>query len=60
VIKPSAPDGSTWRLRKTPSGWQALLRVPGPDGGGKLDVKLEVWAPYRDEPALIKDLIMSK
>jgi mono/diheme cytochrome c family protein len=60
VIKPSAPDGSTWRLRKTPSGWQALLRVPGPDGGGKLDVKLDVWAPYRDEPALIKDLLMSK
>jgi cytochrome c553 len=56
----AAPDGAAWRVQKTATGWQALLRLPGPADGGKVQADLNVWAPYRDEPALIKDLLSSK
>jgi hypothetical protein len=56
----AAPDGAAWRVQKTATGWQALLRLPGPADGGKVQVDLNVWAPYRDEPALIKDLLSAK
>jgi mono/diheme cytochrome c family protein len=48
-----APDGTRWHLRKLDGKWQALLRLPA----GSTAVKVLTWAPYRDEPALLKELV---
>jgi hypothetical protein len=48
-----APDGAKWHLRKLDGKWQALLKLPA----GAASVKVQAWAPYRDEPALLKELV---
>src|SRR5262249_16392241 len=48
-----APDGATWHLRKLDGKWQALLRLPA----GATSARVLTWAPYRDEPALLKELV---
>jgi hypothetical protein len=53
------PDGAAWRVQKGGAGWQVLLRVPAP-ADGKVQLDLRVWAPYRDEPALLKELYSAK
>jgi mono/diheme cytochrome c family protein len=50
-----APDGTCWHLRKLGGKWQALLRLPA----GSASAKVLTWAPYRDEPALLKELVTS-
>jgi hypothetical protein len=47
-----APEGTRWHLRKLDGKWQALLRLPA----GSASAKVLTWAPYRDEPALLKEL----
>jgi hypothetical protein len=37
--------------------WQALLEVPARKEAGPLALALRVWAPYRDEPGLLKDML---
>ena len=54
----AAPDGAVWRVRKGGAGWQAFLRAPAA-ADGKLRVDLNVWAPYRNEPELLKELLAS-
>lgn len=53
----AGPEGARWHLRQLGGTWQALLRLPG---GGKVQADVHVWAPYRDEPGLMKDLIPRK
>jgi hypothetical protein len=48
-----APEGARWYLRKLGGKWQALLRLPA----GSASAKVMTWAPYRDEPALLKELL---
>jgi hypothetical protein len=54
------PPGSHWRLQRAGGTWQALLRVPPLAEAGTLRVDLNVWAPYRNEPGLLKELFSSK
>jgi hypothetical protein len=61
VLAPAAtPPGSHWRLRRVGGAWQVLLRVPPLAEAGTLRVDLNVWAPYRNEPGLLKELFSSK
>ncbi len=54
----AAPKGCQWRLERRAGRWQALLQMPaGPD---EMGADLNVWAPYRDEPALLRELTSRK
>ncbi|HVS36716.1 MAG TPA: c-type cytochrome [Gemmataceae bacterium] len=56
----AAPQGSLWRLQKGGAGWQALVRVPSSAADGKAVIDLNVWAPYRNDLNLIKDLLSGR
>jgi hypothetical protein len=61
VLAPgTAPAGSRWQLYRLGNTWQALLQLPRADAAGKVEVLLNVWAPYRDEPGLLKELVGAK
>jgi mono/diheme cytochrome c family protein len=47
------PNGTYWHLRKLDGKWQALLRLPA----GATSARVQTWAPYRDDPALLKELM---
>jgi mono/diheme cytochrome c family protein len=57
VAAATVPDGTRWQLRRVGGTWQALLRLPKPAAAGKVEIAVQVWAPYRDEPALLKELV---
>jgi cytochrome c553 len=54
------PDGAEWRVQRQGGGWQVLLRVPPAGAAAKVKLDLHVWAPYRDEAGLIKEVIAAK
>jgi mono/diheme cytochrome c family protein len=56
----AAPDGSRWRLQHVGDRWQALLRLPPSTTTAPDHVDVDVWVPYRDEPALLKELLSAK
>lgn len=55
-----APPGTCWHLRRLGGTWQALLRLPATKEASVVTVGLKIWAPYRDEPGLVKELISTK
>src|SRR5262249_18739085 len=55
-----APQGTRWYLSRKGGGWQVLLRVPSLAEAGKVHIGLHIWAPYRDEPDLLKELVSMK
>jgi hypothetical protein len=56
----AAPEGSEWRLQHSGAKWQLLLRIPPPNKDANMRVDVNIWVPYRDEPALLKDLFTAK
>src|SRR5262249_44134970 len=56
----AAPEGSRWQLYRLGNIWQALLHWPHVNMGVKVEVLLQVWAPSRDEPGLLKELVGAK
>jgi hypothetical protein len=57
----AAPEGSRWHLRRLTDGrWQALVRLPAGEEARERSLTLRVWAPYRAEPALFKELVPMK
>jgi len=56
----AAPDGSKWLLQKQAKTWQVMLRLPPPDKASDVKVDLNVWAPFRDEAELLKELVTKK
>jgi hypothetical protein len=58
VLVPSAvPDGTVWHLRKEGATWKVLLRLPANQQQmGRAHLRLEVWAPWRDDPGLLREL----
>jgi len=52
-----APEGTRWSLQRVGNTWQALLRLPTPVEASKMEVNVQVWVPYRDDPGLLKDLV---
>jgi mono/diheme cytochrome c family protein len=51
-----APDGSRWLLQKQGDRWQMVLRLPTATSAQPTQFTLGVWNPYREEPALLKEL----
>ncbi len=51
-----APEGAQWVLVKQGTAWEALLRLPKASKAGEHKFIVDVWSPFRDEPALIKEL----
>ncbi len=60
VVSTTAPKNSVWVLRKQGTTWQVMLRIPSPGKPEKADVTVNVWAPYRADPALLKELTAAK
>ncbi len=56
----AAPHGAVWRVKKGGAGWQALVRLPAPASASKPTIDLDVWAPYRNEPELIQELLSAR
>src|SRR5262249_47045831 len=55
-----APEKSTWRLRKSGSRWQVLVKLPASAEAAERQVGVEVWAPHRDDPGLLKELLTAR
>jgi hypothetical protein len=56
----AAPKGSRWRMERRAGLWHVLLQVPAQTQRGEIEIHLNVWAPYRDEPALLSELTSRK
>lgn len=54
------PAESAWHLQKTGTKWSAILRLPLKKQAFDMRVNLGVWSPYRDEPAVLKELLTAK
>ncbi|HBI43902.1 MAG TPA: hypothetical protein DDY78_13785 [Planctomycetales bacterium] len=57
---PKAPASAVWRVQKGGAGWVALMRLPAASNATKPQIDLHVWAPYRNEPELIKELFTAR
>lgn len=53
-------NGARWHLHRAGGSWQALLEIPAPKESASLSLRLDVWVPYRDDPALIKEVVERK
>jgi hypothetical protein len=56
----AASAGCRWHLRRSGNTWQALLQLPPAVSDEQVQFDLKVWAPYRDEPGLLKELLPAK
>ncbi|HMC66592.1 MAG TPA: hypothetical protein VKI65_16785 [Gemmataceae bacterium] len=56
LLATAAPDGTRWQLRRQGTGWQVLLRLPNALDSATIELRLNIWAPYRDDPGLLKEL----
>ena len=52
-----APAGTVWRLVRRDGRWQALLRLPASAQKRDSQLTLTIWHPYRNDPAMIRDLL---
>jgi hypothetical protein len=53
----AVPEGSRWYLHQCEGKWQVLLRGPLSAEPAKLKFNVHTWSLYRDEPALLKELL---
>jgi cbb3-type cytochrome oxidase cytochrome c subunit len=60
LMLPKAPASAVWRVQKGGAGWVALMRLPAASNATKPQIDLHVWAPYRNEPELIKELFTAR
>jgi cbb3-type cytochrome oxidase cytochrome c subunit len=60
LLEAKAPPGSVWRIQRGAGRWHVLLRVPAPPKSGTVQAEVNVWSPYRNEPALLKELLSGK
>jgi hypothetical protein len=56
----AAPEAARWHLVRKDKKWQAVVKVPAADKGGKVEVRLNTWVPYRDDAGLLKELLAGK
>jgi hypothetical protein len=56
----AAPKGSSWRVQRGGDGWQVLLHVPASSHATTIPIDINLWAPYRDDPGLLKELVSVK
>lgn len=56
-----APRDAVWVVRRgAGSSWQVLLRLPGGERPTRARLRVEVWSPWRDDPALLRELASGK
>ncbi|HJT76200.1 MAG TPA: hypothetical protein VJ739_03275, partial [Gemmataceae bacterium] len=60
VALKGGPDGCRWHVRRAEGRWQVLLQLPPAGAPGEEKVDLELWVPYRAEPAFLKGLAARK
>jgi mono/diheme cytochrome c family protein len=61
ILVPSGmPDGARWHLQRRGDRWQAILTWPAAKEAARVQVRLDVWAPYRDVPEALKELVPAK
>lgn len=51
------PAGARWHLVRQASGWQLLLQLPAREAPAPVQFRVIQWVPYRDDPALVKELV---
>lgn len=56
----AAPSAARWHVRQAGDRWQVLLHLPGPATAGMVQTVVHVWAPYRDDPGLLKELLLQR
>lgn len=56
----TAPEGTRWLLQKQGATWQLMLHLPAPQKATDMQIGINVWSPFRDEPALLKELLTAK
>ncbi len=56
----AAPKGATWLVQREGNSWKAIVALPPAREAGRVPVDLNVWSLYRDEPALLKELLAGK
>src|SRR5262249_18415029 len=54
------PDGAKWRIRKEGNQWHVVLRLPSSPRNSNVKLGLNIWQPFRDDPGLVKELLMKK
>jgi hypothetical protein len=60
LILDKAPRGARWHLARHSDTWRAVLGLPQAKGAEQVHVDLQVWAPYRDDPELLTELVPLK
>lgn len=53
----AVPAGSCWFFQREGALWKVLLRLPTAKESAELQVDVNVWSPYHDEPTLLKELL---
>jgi mono/diheme cytochrome c family protein len=53
----TVPAGSVWLFQREGAVWKVMLRLPTAKEAARLQADVNVWAPYRDDPALLKELL---
>jgi cytochrome c2 len=60
-VATSNSDQVAWHLRKEGATWKAYLQMPqNPQGMLPVELRLEIWSPWRDDPALLRELASGK
>jgi hypothetical protein len=58
VLELKEAPAAGWTLARQGNRWLALVRIsPPPGSGAVVPVALQVWSPYRAEPAVIRELL---
>jgi mono/diheme cytochrome c family protein len=60
LVPTRVPQQTRWLVRKQNGTWKTILELPLVKDSTRTDLRLHVWAPYRDEPGLLKELISAK
>jgi mono/diheme cytochrome c family protein len=59
LVVTQAPSGTRWVVQKHGGIWKAILGLPTLKEATKVELKVNLWSPYRDEPGLIKELCLA-
>jgi hypothetical protein len=54
------PKGARWHVQRREGKWKAILNLPAVKKAATVKVQLDIWAPYRDDPEVLKELLPSK
>jgi hypothetical protein len=53
----SAPNSSRWRIERQANTWRVSLWFPMQPAAADIPLRLDIQAPYRDDPLMIRELL---